>query len=135
VHREQLGVNGYFFHPDSLNELVDHLKLAAKKWGSGINHEIESVSLDNNKKEAYAFGESLFLIANEALSLKSSQNENAIPKLPERNCIDLDQQLNLATIIQQQADYIKILEKKCNSCESLPKRSLFGRIKDSLLRA
>lgn len=135
VHREQLGVDGYFFHPDSLNELVDHLKLAAKEWGSGINHKIESVSLDNNKKEAYAFGESLFLIANEALSLNSSQNKNAIPKLPDRNCIDLEEQLNLATTIQQQADYIKILEKKCNSCESLPKRSLFERIKDSLLRA
>lgn len=134
VHREQLGDAGYFFQPDSANELIDHLNIAAKEWGNGINHEIEILSLNNNKKEAYSFGERLFLIANEALSLNSIQSESPIPKLPERNCIDLEQQLKSTTIIQQQADYIKILEKKCNFLESMNKRSFINRIKDFLFR-
>ena len=130
VHREQMGTNGYFFESDSIIELVDQLKLASKEWGSGINRERESLSLEKNKKAAYTFGKSLFSIANEALSLNSTQGESSIPKLPERNSIDLEQQLNLSTIIQQQADYISILEKKCTDMKSSQCKKIFKKIQN-----
>jgi glycosyltransferase involved in cell wall biosynthesis len=115
VHREQLGENGCFFESDSYGELAKILCTASKDWSFGINPESEKIAIEVNKNSAYAYGNKLIAIAEEALTqVDSSKIIHQLASRISKNDIN---QLKLSTIVQQQADHIEWLKNRCQLLE------------------